>query len=111
MNATIKFNLDKRIRALLDELAGRKLSGPETRAAFRAFLAGAIDMATVKANPRELGKLGPLHSVRYRRDGVLYEHKFKARSRPILAYDPESEHLAVVGGRYRVDRARGIIDK
>lgn len=66
--------------------------------------------------PRALVKLGNLEAVTYSttkgREGFQhYEHEFgeEGGKKPVLAMDPESKRLHVVGGTYRVED-RGIVD-
>jgi hypothetical protein len=70
----------------------------------------------VAAAPRELAKLGTLEAVVYStaKHGARrahYEHEFgeTGKRKPILAMDPQSKRLHVVGGAYTVT-GRGIED-
>lgn len=66
--------------------------------------------------PRELVELGKLEAVTYSTtkgsEGLQhYEHAFgeEGGRKPVLALDPDTDRLHVVGGGYRVED-RGIVD-
>jgi hypothetical protein len=57
--------------------------------------------------------LGPCTEISYiaTRDGETaeYRHKFRQRSRPLLAASPDGEALYLLGGAYSITE-RGIVD-
>lgn len=65
--------------------------------------------------PRELAKIGELEAVAYRTtkgdQRATWEHEFgdQGGRKPILAVDPRTNRLHIVGGSYRVED-RGIVD-
>jgi hypothetical protein len=69
----------------------------------------------VSPPPRELAQLGKLVAVTYEttkgEERAQWEHEFgeEGGRRPVLAVDPESNRLHIVGGDYRVED-RGIVD-
>ena len=71
---------------------------------------------TPSPRPRELVELGKLEAVTYSTkkgdEGFAhYEHEFgeEGGQKPVLALDPETNRLHIVGGGYRVED-RGIVD-
>lgn len=67
-------------------------------------------------SPRELVELGKLEAVTYSttkgREGFQhYEHEFgeEGGRKPVLALDPSTDRLHVIGGDYAVED-RGIVD-
>lgn len=69
----------------------------------------------VSPPPAELAELGRLVAVTYEttkgKEHAQWEHEFgeEGGRRPVLAVDPESNRLHIVGGDYRVED-RGIVD-
>ena len=104
-------------------VARRPNAGPDLGAARRAYEAfqwgrkpRRVTRARVSPEPEVLAQLGQLTHVTYQtKKGsekvALYEHAFgeEGGRRPVLALDPKSGRLHIVGGSYRVT-ARGIID-
>jgi hypothetical protein len=64
------------------------------------------------ASPTEGLVFGRLVDVGYEsaRDGRLYRHTFRVRSRPLLVATPDGKTVYIVGGRYAFTD-RGIVDK
>lgn len=64
------------------------------------------------ASPTEGLVFGRLVDVGYEsaRDGRLYRHTFRIRSRPLLVATPDGKTVYIVGGRYAFTD-RGIVDK
>lgn len=69
----------------------------------------------VAPRPQALTQLGRLEAVTYSttkgRQRAHWEHEFgdEGGSKPVLAVDPRSKRLHIVGGGYRVEN-RGIVD-
>ena len=70
----------------------------------------------VKVNPDYdvgyvLGEIPELHYIA-ERDGEVFhfDHKFEARSRPLLIVSHDGKQLMIAGGRYNVTD-RGIVDR
>jgi len=90
------------------------------RKRFTGFHWGRLPKRAVKVRtapkPRELVELGKLEAVTYSTkkgdEGLQhYEHAFgeDGGKKPVLAMDPDTDRLHVVGGDYRVED-RGIVD-
>lgn len=89
------------------------------REAFEGFHWGRPSRRTVRARlsprPRELVKLGALEAVAYRTqkggERAVWEHEFGEGGgrKPVLAMDPRTRRLHIVGGDYDVED-RGIVD-
>jgi len=83
---------------------------------FEDFRGGSPEyIDTVDLPTPEVGmKIGKCDGVLYTtvRDGVKekYIHKFKVKSRPLLATSFDGKHLLLIGGSYRFTE-RGIVDK
>jgi hypothetical protein len=72
--------------------------------------------AELSPTPRALAKLGNIEAITYSTTKgstghAHYEHEFgeEGGRKPILAVDPRSNRLHIVGGDYRVED-RGIVD-
>lgn len=75
-----------------------------------------VRKVTVPPRPRTLAKLGTAEAIVYsttkgRTGFAHYEHAFgeEGGKKPILAVDPDTDRLHLVGGDYRVED-RGIVD-
>jgi hypothetical protein len=66
----------------------------------------------VRPLPKTGLAFGELVMVGYRsnRDGELYQHTFRATSRPLLVASHDGKQVVIVGGRYAFTD-RGIVDK
>jgi len=71
-----------------------------------------ISKHEMPALPTEGLVFGRLVDVGYEsaRDGRLYRHTFRVRSRPLLVATPDGKTVYIVGGRYAFTD-RGIVDK
>lgn len=80
---------------------------------FRGDEPATVRAAKVKV-PKSAMVVGELDGVLYttRRDGKVekYIHKFRKRSRPLLAASDDGKSLHIVGGRYAFTE-RGIVDE
>ena len=56
--------------------------------------------------------IGELVQVGYKseRDGLLYRHTFRKRSRPLIIASSDGKQALIVGGRFVIN-GRGIVDK
>jgi hypothetical protein len=75
-----------------------------------------VKRVPVSPPPRTLAKLGQAEAIVYstkkgREKWAHYEHAFgeEGGRKPVLAVDPETDRLHLVGGSYRVED-RGIVD-
>lgn len=60
---------------------------------------------------KEVMLIGPVLAVEYLADdGHGYRHKFKHKSRPVLAVSPDGKQLFLLEGHYEFTD-RGIVDK
>lgn len=96
------------------------VSNPRVREAarrFSRFTGHKAESATIvpfPSLPREAFAVGNLVGVIYEtiRDGEreTYVHRFRKKSRPLLAATFDGTRLVIVGGRYRFTE-RGIVDR
>lgn len=72
-------------------------------------------MVELPTQPRALTELGRVEAITYStrkgKEFAHWEHAFgeEGGEKPVLAVDPETEQLHIVGGDYRVED-RGIVD-
>lgn len=75
----------------------------------------ALDTYALPERPGAGWELGPLTSMAYladRGDGLVeYVHKFKDKSRPLLAASTDGAQLVLLGGGYSIEPDRGIVDR
>lgn len=79
---------------------------------FTGKRASRITKHSLPESPREGLVFGTLVQVGYEsaRDGKLYRHTFRKRSRPLLVATPDGKTVLIVGGRYAFTD-RGIEDR
>jgi len=92
----------------------------KARAKYEAFQWGRkprkVKRVGVSPRPRALAKLGTAEAIVYsttkgKTGFAHYEHAFgeDGGKKPVLAVDPDTDRLHLVGGSYRVEK-RGIVD-
>lgn len=83
-------------------------------ARFTGHRAESASLVPFPPYPKEAFAIGALVGVIYEtvRDGEreTYVHRFKIKSRPLLASTFDGTRLVIVGGRYRFTE-RGIVDR
>ena len=79
---------------------------------FTGHAADRVTMHKLPEMPREGLVFGTLVQVGYEseRDGKLYQHTFRERSRPLLVATHDGKMVLIVGGRYAFTD-RGIVDR